>query len=358
MQESSTPIPSAARLDEAPASDTTLISWSLLGSHRSKILVSVIALLLLLIALAAVVQSVSLEALWASVQTVHIEWIVMTILLICAGQLLRVVRFKRLLEWDRAVGARAAGQATLVGQVINWLSPIRVGDIWRIWRAAQNRPGSLLWTTSAVVVEKSADSLVLAAFACTLLLAPLPEGFSPPVVRLLITALAGVLLVSGLSALSSTGFRRRLFKFMPRVEAWLDIATATSPADLVWKGRAGRWLEMLSYSALIWTVAILTNIALAQAFDIRIGLAGHVLLLLALQTTSVFSPVPGNVGIFSLVSLGVLTTMGVSNADALAYGSVLYVLVYGTLLLAAIATFLPPMRPQPASSPIQHAPHP
>lgn len=358
MQESSTQIPSAARLDEASATSTTLVSWSSLGWQRSKIIVSVIALLLLLIALVAVVQSVSFEALWASVRTAHIEWIIMTLLLVCAGQLLRILRFKRLLEWDRAVGARAAGQATLIGQVINWLSPIRVGDIWRIWRAAQNRPGSLLWTTSAVVVEKSADSLVLAAFAGALLLAPLPEGFSPPVVRLLITALAGVLLVSGLSALSSAGFRRHLLKFMPKVEVWLDIANATSPYDLVWKGHAGRWLEMLSYSALIWTVAILTNIALAQAFDIHIGLASHVLLLLALQTTSVFSPVPGNVGIFSLVSLGVLTTMGVSNADALAYGSVLYVVVYGTLLLAATATLLPPLRPQPASPPVQHAPHP
>ncbi|MCS6849037.1 MAG: lysylphosphatidylglycerol synthase transmembrane domain-containing protein [Anaerolineae bacterium] len=357
MQESSTQIPTVARLDEASATGTTLVSWSSLGLQRSKIILSVIALLLLLIALVAVIQSVSFEALWASIRTAHIEWIIMTILLVCTGQLLRIVRFKRLLEWDRAVGARAAGQATLIGQVINWLSPIRVGDIWRIWRAAQNRPGSLLWTTSAVVVEKSADSLVLAAFAGALLLAPLPEGFSPPVVRLLVTALAGALLVSGLSALSSAGFRRRLLKFMPKVEVWLDIANATSPSDLVWKGRAERWLEMLSYSALIWTVAILTNIALAQAFDIHIGLASHVLLLLALQTTSVFSPVPGNVGIFSLVSLGVLTTMGVSNADALAYGSVLYVVVYGTLLTAATATLLPPLRPQPASSPVQHAPH-
>lgn len=356
MQESSTQPPPAAQLDEASSTSAPLISWSSLGSHRPKIIASVVALLLLLIALALVVRSVSFEALWASVRTAHFEWIITTILLICAGQLLRIVRFKRLLEWDRAVCVRAAGQATLVGQVINWLSPIRVGDIWRIWRAAQNRPGALLWTTSAVIVEKSADSLILAAFAGALLLAPLPEGFSPPAVRLLVTALAGALLVSGLSALSSAGFRRRLLKFMPKVGAWLDIANAPSPSNLAWQGHTGRWLEMLSYSMLIWVVAILTNIALAQAFDIHISPASHVLLLLALQTTSVFSPVPGNVGIFSLVSLGVLTTMGVGNADALAYGSVLYVLVYGTLLLGAIVTFLPPMRPQPTASPVQHAP--
>lgn len=358
MQESSTQVPPAAQLDKAPSTGATPVSWPSLGSHRSKIIVSVVALLLLLIALVAVVQSVSFEALWASIRTAHVEWIITTTLLICAGQLLRIVRFKRLLEWDRAACARATSQATLVGQVINWLSPIRVGDIWRIWRAAQNRPGSLLWTTSAVIVEKSADSLVLAAFAGALLLAPIPEGFSPPVVRLLVTALAGALLVSGLSALSSAGFRRRLLRFMPKVEAWLEVANGTSPSSLAWQGHAGRWLEMLSYSVLIWAVAILTNIALAHAFDIHISLASHVLLLLALQTTSVFSPVPGNVGIFSLVSLGVLTTMGVGNADALAYGSVLYVLVYGTLLLGAIVTFLPPMRPQPTASPVQHAPRP
>lgn len=357
MQESSTHLP-VDRLNEASPVGASSFGWSSFNLHRTKIVVSIVALVLLLTALVAAARAVSFEALWTSVRAAHVEWILATILLISVGQLLRIVRFKRLLEWDRAVSAHTASQATLVGQTINWLLPIRVGDLWRIWRASRNRPGSLLWTTSTVIVEKSADSLVLAAFAGVLLLAPLPEGFSLPIVRLLVTALAGALLISGLSALSSNGFRRRLLKFVPRVEAWFDVAGAAPPSNLLWKSGAGRWLEAMGYSAAIWVVAILTNVALAYAFDIHISPADHVLLLLALQTSSVFSPVPGNVGIFSLVSLGVLTAIGIGSAEALAYGSMLYVLVYGTLLAAAAATFLPPLQSDSPSLPAQHAPHP
>ena len=83
--------------------------------------------------------------------------------------------------------------------------------------------------------------------------------------------------------------------------------------------------------------------ALAHAFNIHIGLAGHLLLLLALQTTSVFAPVPGNVGVFPIVCVGVMPLMGVSEPQAVAYGSVLYVMVYGALVVMAMIAFGAPL---------------
>jgi uncharacterized membrane protein YbhN (UPF0104 family) len=104
-----------------------------------------------------------------------------------------------------------------------------------------------------------------------------------------------------------------------------------------------RWLELLVYTSTIWLIALLTNVALAFAFNIHIGLIGHVLLLLALQTTSVFAPVPGNVGVFPIVCLSVMPVMGVSQPEAIAYGSVLYVMVYGALLAMAAIAFGAPL---------------
>ena len=236
-------------------------------------------------------------------------------------------------------------QAVYGGQVINWLSPLRIGDVWRVWRISSDRPGSLIWTASSVVVEKSTDSLVLASFAALLLFSPLPAGFCVPVVRLLATALLGVLLVTALSALSSTKLRDKILGRLPKVDAWLksERGRAMLPPSLGLRNNWRRWLELLLYTSGIWLIALLTNVALAFAFNIHIGFAGHMLLLLALQTTSVFAPVPGNVGVFPIVCLSVMPVMGVSRPEAIAYGSVLYVMVYGALLVMAAISFGVPL---------------
>jgi uncharacterized membrane protein YbhN (UPF0104 family) len=344
MQELSTP------MSQEPVS--TAASQTLLASlkqqfqmHRLRVVISIGLLAGLLIAFVVMLQHVSLGEIWSYVRAAQWQWLAVTFGLLLAGQMVRVVRSVRLLQWDRPAGVQTVSQAVYGGQVINWLSPLRVGDAWRVWRASSDRPGSLIWTASSVVVEKSTDSLVLAGFAVLLLFSPLPAGFSVPLVRLLTTALLGALLVTGLSALSSTKLRDKILSRLPRVDTWLksERGRALLPPALGLRSNWRRWLELLFYTATIWGIALVTNVALAFAFNIHIGLIGHVLLLLALQTTSVFAPVPGNVGVFPIVCLSVMPLMGVSGPEAIAYGSVLYVLVYGALLLMAAIAFGAPL---------------
>lgn len=348
MQELSSNIP----VDTSPSKDAGIdaMSWwrSVIGSHRARLVASLIILVLLLIALAIVVTSVSPAEIWNQIQRARPEWIVLTILLLSLSQSVRLLRSVRLLSWETRSNKRNCFQAITGGQLINWLSPIRVGDMWRIWRTGHGG-NSLLWAASSVVLEKGADSLVLAAFAGLLLISPLPSGVSAPLVRLLSSVLICMMLLSALSALSSSRLRNKLLQRLPRVpklDGWLKRTSFDTlfPEKLSAPRNPLRWLEMLGYSAAIWVIAVATNIALAQAFDIYVSLTTQLLLLLTLQTTTVLAPVPGNVGVFPLVSLSVLSAVGTDQAQAIAYGSVLYVLVNGVLLSIAAIAFAPSSR--------------
>lgn len=344
MQETYTPLPSESHRPKAVRQSATHLWRSMLESSRLKLAASIVALILILIALVVIGQTIPLDKIWGDIRQAQTEWVLVTVLLVSTSQVLRIVRFKRLLEWDEPVATWTVSQATMGGQVINWLSPIRLGDVWRVWRVSQNRSRSLLWTASVIAIEKSADSLVLMAFAAYVVLSPLPPGFPIPVVRLFATVMAGVLFVSALSAVHSTRLRDRLLKRIPRVEALIK-ATSTRtlwPENMAVRRNKRRWLELLACSASIWLVAILTNAALANAFNIHVSLVSQVVLLLALQTSTVFSPVPGNVGIFPLVSLGVLSAAGVDSVQAMAYGSVLYAVAYGVNLTLAIVAYVAP----------------
>jgi uncharacterized membrane protein YbhN (UPF0104 family) len=344
MQELSSPIPPEQRA--TAASQTFLASLKQqIQTHRLRVALSISLLIGLLVAFVVMLQHVSLAEIWSYVRAAQWQWLAVTFALLLVGQCVRVVRSMRLLQWDQPAEMLTVSQAVYGGQVINWLSPLRIGDVWRVWRASSDRPGSLIWTASSVVVEKSTDSLVLAGFAALLLFSPLPAGFSVPVVRLLTTALFGVLLITGLSALSSTRLRDKILSRLPKVDAWLksERGLAMLPPALGLRTNWKRWMELLFYTSSIWLIALLTNVALAYAFNIHIGLAGQVLLLLALQTTSVFAPVPGNVGVFPIVCLSVMPVMGVSQPEAIAYGSTLYVMVYGALLTMAAVAFGAPL---------------
>lgn len=314
---------------------------TILNTNRIKPITTLLALIALAIALYAAGQSLSPAEIWSYVRGARLEWIAVAAVLLPLASLVRIARSVRLIGWEAPLPVRTCAQAVTGGQIINWLSPIRAGDVWRVWHIGRAGRNSLLWTASSVILEKGMDSLMLAIFAVVLLFSPLPEGIPVPVVRLLTTILICVLLFSAVSALGSSGLRRRIAALVPGLNGWFDRAAAAGvlPEHLNLARRPVHWMEIFAYSATIWAVGLLVNIALAEALGIRVGLITHVLLLLTLQTTTILAPVPGNVGVFPLIALSVLGAVGVDADQAVAFGSLLYVLAYGMLLVVGGLVF-------------------
>jgi N-acetylglucosaminyldiphosphoundecaprenol N-acetyl-beta-D-mannosaminyltransferase len=228
------------------------------------------------------------------------------------------------------------------GQVINWLSPIRLGDIWRIWRITCNKTNSLLWSACSIVAEKSADSLVLAMFALVLALWPSIISTHTILLRLISTAAAGALFVVAVLALRPsrwpTQSLKRFARFLPLLAN--KQLTDLSPAIRQQIKHPKRWAEIFLYSSSVWTIALLTNVALDRALNVGLPFAGHLVLVLALQLGLIFSVIPANVGLFPLAVSGVFALFNIPVNTAIVYGTLLYVVVYTVNLGLWIASWV------------------
>ena len=222
----------------------------------------------------------------------------------------------------------------LIGQVINAIIPLRLGEIARALLIGQKEGVSkahALWTT---VTEKVLDSLVLLVFLVGIsFLVPLPAWLQRAGWTLSLAIVVGFALL----ALAISRKRQTL--------AWLDALTAQHP----WAGRLRlqrlftavvESLQLVRYPRLFWgtiawsfgafLVAAGTNWLVARAIGLELGYMPCLLLLSVLQISAVvpLPTSPGRVGLFHYLCIISLAIFGVERDIALGYGLILHVIVY------------------------------
>ncbi len=268
-------------------------------------------------------------------QSARLPELVIAALSLFISQSLRLLRWQHLLSIESSIPIATTGKVLMDGQIINWLSPIRAGDIWRVWQmVAQPSPHkrrSVIWAATTILLEKSADSLVLAGIALALVAAPLPPNAYTVQLRAGLVGLVGLLLMGGLITLRPASWRKRVLARLPA--AW---QTHLSDDRLILPDhvqhhlhRPRIWLELLGLSAAIWLVGIGTNVALTLALNLSLSWPQQLFFMLAIQMGLVLSTVPANIGLFPLVAIGVFALFGMGRSEGIIFGSVLYALVYG-----------------------------
>ncbi len=279
-----------------------------------------------------------------TVRQANYEWVGVAWATVIIGQWLRLWRAWRLMQSGGNIPWSRVARATLGAQIINWLSPLRVGDVWRVWQMhpadttnktsltgpSKTASMRLFRSALAIIVEKSLDSLALALMALTLLILPAPSTVGGNWMQLAVAASGAGLLLSTLLVLRPDMLQKQLVRRFPQLTNWglhgseanTEQALFSIP-DIVYTGLT---------TLLMWLLAGLTNIALAQAFHIAWQWWMIPLLVVSIQTVSIVSPVPGNVGIIPLVTVGVFAVAGLPASVGIAHGTLHYLLVYGTNL--------------------------
>lgn len=332
------------RVANVPATNA---DWgAFLRSQRMKLATSVVFFALFVGLLVFAVQRLSIGELSAAMARADAGWLVVGVGLLLCGQLLRLVRWWRILNWEARPDTRMTFRALMGGQVLNWLLPIRLGELWRIWYLNGAKRNSLMWVAGSVVVEKSADSLTLALMAAMLVVVPLPASLPTDAIRLVVSALAGFLFVAAIVAFRSSDWQARFLRRFPQLSG---MVTAMQPTESHAEQMRNpwRWIEALATSFAIWLVAVLTNAAVAQAFGIALGVGGQLALMLSIMSVVIVAAVPANAG-FPLVVGAVLSLFGVPPTDAFALGLVLYALTYGLNLVLCAVAWIPLKRREKA----------
>jgi uncharacterized protein (TIRG00374 family) len=249
------------------------------------------------------------------------------------------------LRW-RALFGRADGKpprlvplfdALVLGQAINIVLPIRVGELVRVLLITRTEHQPVERTFVTVVAERLMDTgfvaLVAAWFAMQ---TTFPHWLAGPVRALTIVGLlaASIGVVAMLAG--------------ERVAAFLRTKVTTSAsagvARLAQRGakaageaaimRDSRTLATgMVLTATILGLSVSTNYLLFRAFGIHVPPSAALLVLLMLQVGSAPVSTPGNLGIFQYLTVLALGIYGVDRTVAVAYSMVLYLIAYGPKLV-------------------------
>lgn len=280
------------------------------------------------------VKTVSIEETWSALR--QTDYYPLLPALAALGLTLagKAARWKLLFD-PRAghVPLSKAFSVLIIGQMINLLFPLRMGEIARAYfmgeMAGSNKPLAM----ATVMVEKAVDMLAVLLLVIVLLLAmPFPEWLQRPALSL---AAISILLLAALLFLAHQ--RGRLSELIARLAG--IVPRSLRPGFL--REQSDRFLDGLAalrdpramtsvgaLTCLVWFTSAVTNYFVFLALGLDLPFVASVFLLLVLQVGVAVPSGPGKIGVFQYLAILALSIFLVSPEQALAAGVVLYLVVH------------------------------
>jgi uncharacterized protein (TIRG00374 family) len=243
-------------------------------------------------------------------------------------------------------------KAIIVGQMVNILSPLRVGEIARVYTLADDAGLSKTHVLATLAVEKVLDLIVFGlAIALLIGVMALPEGVRVRTSAQLgvgATALGLLWLAARFALPAARALEQRLPPLPPRVRTAARATLHRFVDGLTTLRRPDVGAALLAQSVAVLFCSALTNYLLILAFGFDVPVWGALFLLVLLQVGAVPPSLPGKLGVFNYLVVVGLGAFGVPRADALSYSIVLYgVALLPKVLLGTAFLAATPVRPRP-----------
>ncbi len=301
---------------------------------------SVISLLLLWLAF----RQASAVQLWNRLAAADYRFVALALVCVLLSPLARAARWRLLFHPRQAdLPLLSLANILLIGQMLNILIPVRLGELARIHFLARNHKRSRAHILGSLVVEKWLDLvMLLLASMLALMLIPSPAWFRDA--RLSLAATTAVFL---LVALAATRYRGWLVEQLERVtqllpNRWQDrirsAATSTLMSlEVLRSPRLGALL--IGWSVVLWGLGLLVNQVIMLALGLDLPLTASLLLLVALAVGVMLPSAPANLGVFHFICILTLDLFGVPREAALSYAILLHLVVFLPPVLLGLGGF-------------------
>lgn len=170
----------------------------------------------------------------------------------------------------------------------------------------------------------------------------LPEWASQPAWSLIAVSL-------GVGGLALLGLMRRealltllaglVGRVAPGLQAGLMQRVARALASLAVLRNHRDTLQLLGWSAAVWGTAILVNVLVLDALQIRVAPISAVFVLLVVQLGISLPSAPATIGLFEYLCMVSLLFFGVEATEALSFGILLHVIVFVPSTLVGLLLF-------------------
>ena len=256
-------------------------------------------------------------------------WLIPAALLLVATMWVRGLRWMELL--NRRLPAARAFSISNVGNLLNNVLPLRLGELSRAYLASRNSSISVMQSLSTVIVERLLD--VLFVFAMLLLVFPLVPNGGPlvdvgtPVAAMAVIGVVGMFIAAAV--------RERVMGLAARLTAWLKPSlreVLLHRADDFLRGvsaASGRQLvNALILSAVLWVgyavICYMTLLAFVPEAKWYMGVFTNCALALGLTLPSS----PSGAGIYEAAGVFALGLFDVPTEVAFAFTLVLHVATF------------------------------
>jgi uncharacterized protein (TIRG00374 family) len=259
----------------------------------------------------------------------------------------KAIRWKGLMgHQGKMVSLGKSLDALITGQLLNYVYPLRLGDISRAQAIGPLGPGRV-YILGTVAIEKIFDLGIYCLLFITLLVAvPQPgwlngSGYAL-VASLGIVLLAIFILMSYREQLTDFLYKIRLSRIVDNLFRRIEPAKSYNLRTMIESGYSS--LDMMSnrrgilvivgWSIAIWGLAVYTNQLILLALNLHLPLTASLLILVALQAGISLPSAPGRVGLFEYICILALGFFGIDRVSALGFGILLHVIVLAPIFLA------------------------
>ena len=260
-------------------------------------------------------------------------WVILAWLTVLCTSATKTCRWKQLLRGNGHEGSWLSILAMLsVGQLVNALLPGRFGELARAHLARRESVSPFMVALGTIVVEKALDGLAaLSLMAILALTIVLPQWFRSATV-----SFAGALVVLAILVSAVTLGQSWLVRKCRRLpERW------RGPVEGGLQGigilcQRGTLLPSAALTLLIWLLGASTNYLLFVALGLPTSTPAALLILVTIHLGSLVPVVPGQLGLFHYLTVLALTVFEVSRQVSMPYATVLYVLVYASIIALGV----------------------
>lgn len=311
------------------------------SSKSIRSLTIAIGLIISAIGVWLVARDVDIDRLTRALQSADASWLLVSASAIVMTLFTRAWRWAILLR-PIAVRTSTIMRALLIGQVLNFALPVRLGDVTRAMMLGRAPNNTVERTVGSIAIEKAWDwiTLTLIVLIVTAIM-PTPDWLIAPtrviglIAAIVLIGFAAATLGPQLALLGRPMWIDRALGWLPprsrlfvieRLHRLLDSLTALRQRESI--GLAAVW------SIVTWALGIVANYAVMRAFGVASWLAA-MLLIAVLMIGVTLPPSIAALGLFEGLTILTLRAFDTPYDTALAIGLTLHVVIYAPPIAAA-----------------------
>ena len=229
--------------------------------------------------------------------------------------------------------------ALVIGQVMNWFIPGRVGDVGRAY-VIGNVGFSRSFALGTILLEKVLDMFCyLLVFLFILMMVPLPEivsqsGYFLTAVTLLLT---GAVFIVSRNLEAFIRITRSVQMWVPERLRLLTSPRIETALQSLWILRdAGGLTRLGLWSCLIWGTSVWTNHLVLLSLRVHLSLLASLAILVVVLAGVSIPSVPGRFGVFQYLCILTLSLFNVNPTIGLSYGILLQAIVFLPAILYSL----------------------